>query len=79
MKGHKTFLFMDIENLSNLLNSDWGAAERTRYKYERRVASARIVNGQFEYFNLRNPSAIANKEVLNQSFWQMQFGVKYAF
>lgn len=79
MKGHKTFLFMDIENLSNLLNSDWGAVERTRYEYERRVASARIVNGQFEYFNLRNPSAIANKEVLNQSFWQMQFGVKYAF
>ena len=42
-------LFFDIENLANLLNSDWGTVERTRYEYERDVVSAAIVDGQYEY------------------------------
>lgn len=77
--GHKVSLFMDIENLGNLLNDDWGRIERTRYEYERAVVSARIENGQYEYFNLRNQDSIENKELLNQSLWQMQVGIKYEF
>lgn len=77
--GHKSFVFMDIENLGNLLNEDWGRISRTRYEYERRVVQADIVDGQFEYSNLRNPNSIANIEDLQQSLWQVQFGVKYEF
>ncbi|MCI4646353.1 MAG: TonB-dependent receptor plug domain-containing protein, partial [Hyphomonadaceae bacterium] len=75
----KVSLFMDIENLGNFLNSDWGRVERTRYEYERAVVSARIVDGQYEYFNLRNPGSIENVEFLSQSLWQMQLGVKFEF
>ncbi|MEL8056114.1 MAG: cell envelope biogenesis protein OmpA, partial [Pseudomonadota bacterium] len=78
-EGHKVNLFMDIENLGNLLNDDWGRVERTRYEYERDVVSARIVNGQYEYFDLNSESSIENLEVLSQSVWQIQFGVKYEF
>ncbi|MDG1824681.1 MAG: carboxypeptidase regulatory-like domain-containing protein [Henriciella sp.] len=78
-EGHKVSVFWDIENLGNLLNDDWGRIERTRYEYERAVVSARIVNGQYEYFNLQSPGRIDNKEVLSQSVWQMQFGIKYEF
>jgi hypothetical protein len=78
-EGHKSFLFMDIENIGNLLNEDWGRISRTRYEYERRVVRAQIVDGQFEYSNLRNPDSIANIEDLQQSLWQIQFGVKYQF
>ena len=78
-EGHKTFFFFDIENLGNLINDDWGRISRTRYEYERSVVSARIVNGQYEYFNLRSDDAIKNIEDLNQSLWQAQIGFKYEF
>ena len=76
---HRAQLFLDIENLGNLLNSDWGRIERTRYEYERDVVSASIVNGQYEYFRLNRDSSIKNLEVLSQSVWQIQFGIKYDF
>ncbi|AEP30870.1 TonB-dependent receptor [Brumicola nitratireducens] len=78
-EDHKFLLFFDIENFGNLLNSDWGRVERTRYEYERSVVSASIVDGQYEYFSLRNPDSIKNLEVLSQSVWQIQFGLKYEF
>jgi hypothetical protein len=76
---HSFKLFFDIENFGNLLNSDWGRIERTRYEYERAVVSASIVDGQYEYFDLRNSSSIENLEVLSQSVWQVQLGLKYEF
>ena len=79
LEDHRTFVFLDIENLGNLLNSDWGRIERTEYEYERDVVSARIVDGQYEYFNLQSDSRIKNLEVLDQSVWQVQLGVKYEF
>jgi hypothetical protein len=78
-EDHKFMLFFDIENFGNLLNSDWGRVERTRYEYERDVVSARVVDGQYEYFNLNSNSSINNLEVLSQSVWQVQLGLKYDF
>lgn len=78
-EGHKLSLFLDMENVGNFLNDDWGRIERTRYEYERDVVSAQIVNGQYEYFSLQSPSSIENLEVLNQSLWQVQLGLKYEF
>ncbi|MEZ6000375.1 carboxypeptidase regulatory-like domain-containing protein [Hyphomonas sp.] len=79
MKNHKTYLFVDMENVGNFLNSDWGRISRTRYEYERAVVSARIVDGQYEYFNLQSDSRIKNEEDLNQSLWQVQLGIRYEF
>jgi hypothetical protein len=76
---HKLTVFFDIENFGNLLNDDWGRIERTRYEYERAVVSAQIVDGQYEYFDLNSDSRIKNLEVLDQSVWQVQFGIKYDF
>lgn len=79
MDGHKSILFFDIENFGNLLNSDWGVIERTRYEYERDVVSAQIVDGQYLYSNLQSDSGIKNLEVLEQSLWKLKFGVRYEF
>jgi len=76
---HQFRIFLDIENFGNLLNSDWGRIERTRYEYERAVVSATINNGQYEYFDLNGEDRIKNLEVLSQSVWQVQFGFKYEF
>ena len=78
-KDHKLQVFFDIENVLNLLNSDWGRIERTSYEYERDVVSARIVDNQYEYFGLNSDSSIKNLEVLSQSVWQVQLGIKYEF
>jgi hypothetical protein len=79
-KDHSFRLFLDIENLGNLLNDDWGRVERTRYEYARKVASARIDdNGQYEYLRLNSDRSIKNLEVLSQSVWQIQLGLKYDF
>ena len=74
---HRLMVFLDIENFGNLLNDDWGRIERTRYEYERDVVSAEIVNGQYQYNRLAGN--IENLEVLEQSVWQIQFGIKYEF
>jgi len=76
---HRSMLFFDIENLGNLLNSDWGRVERTRYEYERDVVSASIVEGQYEYFRLNSDRSIKNLETLSRSVWQIQLGIKYDF
>lgn len=78
-EGHRTLLFLDVENLGNLIDEDAGRIQRTRYEYERDVVSAQIVNGQYEYFNLNSDGSIKNLENLQQSLWQVQFGVKYEF
>ncbi|MEO0720696.1 MAG: TonB-dependent receptor [Pseudomonadota bacterium] len=88
----RTFLFVDIENVGNLLNPDWGVIERVEYEYIRQVAAAEIIDGQYAYgspgqdgiFNTgdRGESTFStddNLEVLNQSLWQIQLGFKYEF
>jgi hypothetical protein len=92
MKNHRTFLFLDIENLGNLIDSNAGRIERTRYEYKRLVSAATIENGQYVYgFPGRDGiwgtgdrdestfSTSKNSEILNQSLWQVQIGVKYEF
>lgn len=79
LDDHRAMLFFDIENIGNLLDSDWGTVERTRYEYERDVVSATIVNGQYEYFDLNSDRSIKNREILNRSVWQVQLGIKYDF
>jgi len=92
MKNHRTFLFLDIENLGNLIDSNAGRIERTRYEYKRLVSAATIENGQYVYgfpgldgiwgTGDRDESTFStskNSEILNQSLWQVQIGVKYEF
>ena len=81
MKGHKTKLFVDVENIGNLIDSDWGQIERTRYEYERAVVSAQIdpATNQYIYNNLQSAGRIQNLEVLQNSLWQIQLGAKYEF
>ncbi|MEL6663238.1 MAG: TonB-dependent receptor, partial [Pseudomonadota bacterium] len=73
----KGTFFLDIENLGNLLNSDWGQLEQVRYEYFQPVANVDIVDGQYVYtgFPERSEERVTN----SASLWQVQLGVKYAF
>jgi hypothetical protein len=76
MKGHKTSVFLDLENIGNMLSDNAGVTERVRYEYEQQTTNATIVNGQYVYDRL---DTTLNQEVLNNSIWKAQIGIKYNF
>lgn len=75
-KGHKSHFFVDLQNIGNMIDSDWGVTERVRYEYEQQTTSASINNGQYVYDDL---DTSLNQEVLTSSIWSAQVGIKYTF
>ncbi|MDQ7051333.1 MAG: TonB-dependent receptor [Enterobacterales bacterium] len=66
----------DIENVANLLNSDWGRIEGFVQPFNAPVVDASIANGQYVYNNFTKPQQTVAKV---PSVWKMQLGVKYRF
>ena len=84
-KGHKSEITLDIQNVGNLLNSDWGQIYDYGFFATQRVASATgIYNGKYVY-NFTNPDAptVANSDAdgfnVGVSQWSVQLGFKYKF
>jgi outer membrane receptor for ferrienterochelin and colicin len=69
--------FLDIENVGNLINDEWGYLEQVRYEYFQPVANVDVVNGQYVYsgFPERSERSVSN----GASLWQVQLGIKYQF
>ena len=69
--------YLDIENVGNMINDEWGYLEQVRYEYFQPVANADIVNGQYVYsgFPERSEKSTSN----GASLWQVQVGIKYVF
>jgi len=69
--------FMDVENLGNLLNDEWGRYEQVRFEYVQPVVRPDIVGGQYVYSNFPQNSEVRTTNTASQ--WQIQFGLKYQF
>lgn len=69
--------YLDIENVGNMINDEWGYLEQVRYEYFQPVANVDIVDGQYVYsgFPERSEKSTSNAA----SLWQVQVGVKYVF
>lgn len=78
MKGHKTKAFFVIDNLTNLLNDDWGVLYEAKFPQSASVVDA-SVNAQGQYvfneFTNREPQA----RVEGPSLWRMTVGIEYKF
>lgn len=72
----KTELFLDILNIGNLLNSDWGLVDEVPFNYTEEVVDAEIVDGQYVYEFL-DPDGPTTQT--SRSRWGMQLGVKVSF
>ena len=72
----KTELFLDILNLGNLINSDWGLVDEVPFNYTEEVVDAEIVDGQYVYEFL-DPSG--PRPQANRSRWAVHLGVKLSF
>ena len=70
--------YLDIENLGNLINDDWGRAEQYPYWYVAPVVTADIneETGQYDYSNFNIPAKQVSKV---PSVWKAQVGVRYRF
>ena len=78
VQGHKAKAFFVIDNLTNLLNDDWGVMYEAGFPQTVSVVDATVnANGQYEFneFTSSNPQA----RVANPSYWSMKIGVEYRF
>jgi len=84
-EGHKSKLWLDIQNVGNLLNKDWGHIIDYGFFANSRVATlVGIYDGKYVYnFNRADDPAVANADAdgVNRgvSQWSVQVGFKYEF
>lgn len=75
--GAKLIGYMDIENLGNLLNDEWGSIQQIAFPYtSTNVTAARTGNQFYTYnaFTERSPATFGTNSV-----WQIKVGVRYQF
>ena len=78
MAGHKAKAFFVINNLTNLLNDDWGVMYEARFPQTAPVVDA-TVNADGTYTFNRFISPTPQARVANASLWKMTVGIKYDF
>ncbi len=85
--GDKAFdLFLDVENLGNLINDDWGRVESYTAPSNIALANVTIAGGQYVYapisqFTQVSPETIAPAPSIARipSVYRLQFGIKFRF
>jgi outer membrane receptor for ferrienterochelin and colicin len=78
----KIELYLDIQNLANLINNDWGRAESYPATYVVPVANATIVGGAYNYdVNVKDGKVAAPQMTIHKipSVWKAQIGLRYRF
>jgi len=77
-RGHKFEAFVIIENLTNLLNSEWGVMYESSFPRYQPVVDAFINDdGQYVYTELTEPQS--QSRVANPSLWKARIGLRYSF
>jgi hypothetical protein len=69
-------LTLDIENLGNMLNDDWGRVEGYVQPFNAPIVDVAIVDGQYQYSNFNQPQPNVSKV---PSVWKIQLGLRYRF
>ncbi|MFN3910584.1 carboxypeptidase regulatory-like domain-containing protein [Hyphomonas sp.] len=78
-KDDRTQVYMVIENLGNLINSDWGIQREHGFPGNAELYTATI-NGSNQYVISAFNSAADNDAInVDPSLWKIRFGLKYKF
>ncbi|GAB2494149.1 TonB-dependent receptor [Pseudoxanthomonas sangjuensis] len=84
-KGHKSQIWVDIQNVGNLLNKDWGHIYDYGFFADARVATLQgIYDGKYVYnYRFADAPSVANNDAdgvnTGVSQWSLQVGLKYEF
>lgn len=74
--GARLEAYMDIENIGNLLNDEWGVIQQVGFPFFSRGVTGTTAGDQFLYTQYRDWTGSSFN---NQSVWQVKFGVRYKF
>ncbi|MFT5311899.1 MAG: hypothetical protein ACI8Z9_000375, partial [Paraglaciecola sp.] len=73
---HAVELILDLENIGNMLNDDWGRAESYNQPFNAPVVDVTIADDQYVYSNFTRPQPGVAKV---PSVWKVQLGIRYRF
>jgi len=76
--GARLEAYLDIENLGNLLNDEWGVIQQVGFPYFSRGVSG-TVNRETNQFNYTEYRDWTGSTFNNGSVWQVKVGVRYKF
>jgi hypothetical protein len=85
MKGHKSEIWLDIQNVGNMINKDWGNIYDYGFFADARVATLQgIKDGKYVYnFRGADEPVVANNDAdgfdVGVSQWSVQLGFRYQF
>jgi len=85
MKGHKSEIWLDIQNVGNMLNKKWGNIYDYGFNANSRVATLQgLYDGKYVYnYRFADAPAVANNDAdgfdTGVSQWSLQLGFRYQF
>lgn len=78
MEGHNAQVFFTIDNLTNLINDDWGVLYQAGFpQYQEAVSGYRNDQGQYVFDQFLDPGV--QGRVTSPSLWQARIGFEYNF
>ncbi|MFZ9127117.1 MAG: cell envelope biogenesis protein OmpA, partial [Steroidobacteraceae bacterium] len=77
----RAVLTLDVENLANLINNDWGRLEQVSFNYGSPTVRATINNGQYVYSPISGtePRKAFYSTSALPSVWRIQLGFRIEF
>lgn len=82
-RGHKAEIWLDIQNVGNLINKDWGRIEEIGFPFGKGVVSFAGIDqatGKYRYtFNEANVRDVVLRDNRGESRWSAQIGFRYRF
>jgi len=71
-------LTFDIQNLTNLLNNNWGRYQSTSFWFVKPLVNVAVdASGNYTYSNVRIPGSTPVRVL--PSLWKIRLGVSYEF
>ena len=78
MEGHKGEAFFVIDNLTNMLNDDWGVLKKGPFVGASMISTSLDDQGRYVYSGF-NGNNVGTTTENSASVWQMRVGVRYTF